>query len=327
MGEVAPEDPVEVARVSRHHLAQDAFLVLAEIEAQLAVSPDQLSVTIEPLGGARDPIELIEIQRKVRVALELPDEDLERAQRVGLGAVCVLDVQPAIEADRALEVPGLAGVEDAHRVDDPPALERELDADSAKLGLQQRHIVGGDVVAGRGAGARPGDWALQLVESADIVDDRVSLLGLHGVEVKRDERSEAHLLQPYDILVTARSQAVKVALVPPTVTGTVASVTLLVVRTPDPGTGLAHFLWYYLSSGRGRAELASRLTATPLPTLSVTDLGDVPVPVPPPAELSRMANLIEATEVSRNATIEAGRVRHDVLRDAIIAEVLVRGDG
>ena len=65
-GEVAPEDPVEVARVSRHHLAQHAFLVLAEIEAQLAVSPDQLSAAIEPLGGARDAIELIEVQRKVR---------------------------------------------------------------------------------------------------------------------------------------------------------------------------------------------------------------------------------------------------------------------
>ena len=59
----------------------------------------------------------------------------------------------------------------------------------------------------------------------------------------------------------------------------------------------------------------------------MTDLGDVPVPVPPPGELSRLANLIEATEVSRNATIEAGRVRHDVLRDAIIAEAVAREDG
>ena len=186
----------------------------------------------------------------------------------------------------------------------------------------------GMVMAGRGAGARPGDWALQLVESADIVDDRVSLLGLHGVEVKRDERSEAHLLQPYDVLVTARSQAVKVALVPPTVTGTVASVTLLVVRTPDPGTGLAHYLWYYLSSGRGRAEIASRLTATPLPTLSVTDARrGAGAGARRSAELSRLADLIEATEVSRNATIEAGRVRHDVLRDAIIAEAVAREDG
>ena len=180
--------------------------------------------------------------------------------------------------------------------------------------------------AGRGAGARHGDWELLLVESSDIVDDRVALEGLRRVEVRRDNRSHAHLLQPYDVLVTARSQAVKVALVPPGVSRTVAGVTLLVVRPPDPGTGLAHFLWYYLSATWGRAEIVSRLTATSLPTLSARALGDVLVPVPPRPELSRLADLIEAAELSRDAALEALHVRHDVLRDAIIAEVAARGD-
>ena len=182
-------------------------------------------------------------------------------------------------------------------------------------------------MAGRGAGARPGDWPLRVIESADIVDDRAALGGLRSVEVRRDSRSEAHLLQPHDLLVTARSQAVKVGLVPPGVSRTVAGVTLLVVRTPDPGTGLAHFLWYYLSSPQGRAEIVSRLTATSLPTLSARALGDVPVSVPQRAELSHLANLIEAAEESRSAALEAVRVRHDVLRDAIIAEALAMGDG
>ena len=185
----------------------------------------------------------------------------------------------------------------------------------------------GMVTVGRSAGARPGDWELQVVESADIVEDRLSLEALRSVEVERYVRTEAHLLQPYDVLVTARSQAVKVALVPGGVTRTVAAATLLVVRTPDPGTGLAHFLWYYLSSGRGRAAIASRLTATSLPTLSARALSQVPVPKPPPDdELSRLAELIEAAEESRTAAIEAVRVRHDVLRDAIIAEAVARGD-
>ncbi len=155
----------------------------------------------------------------------------------------------------------------------------------------------------------------------------MSLEDLRSVEVDRYVRTEAHLLRPFDLLVTARSPAVKVALVPAGVTPTVAAVTLLVVRTPDPGTGLAHFLWYYLSSGRGRAAIASRLTATSLPTLSARALSQVPVPKPPPDdELSRLAELIEAAEESRTAAIEAVRVRHDVLRDAIIAEILARGD-
>ena len=178
----------------------------------------------------------------------------------------------------------------------------------------------GMVMAGRGAGARPGDWALQVVESADIVDNRVSLEGLRSVQVKRDHHSEAHLLQPFDVLVAARSQPAKVALVPPGVSNTVAAVTLLVVRTPDPGTGLAHFLWYYLASERGRVDIASRLTGTSLPTLSVTALGHMQVPAPSGDQLRRLANLIVATEASRDAALGAERVRHDVLRDAI-AEV------
>ena len=179
----------------------------------------------------------------------------------------------------------------------------------------------GMVMAGSGAGARPGEWKLQLVESRDIVDDHLRIDELRDIEVQRDARTEAHLLRPYDILVTARSHAVKVALVPPNVSRTVAGATLLVVRAPDPGTGLAHFLWYYLSSATGRAWVAGRLTATTLPTLSVRALGELPVPVPPPDELYRLAELIEAAEESRAAALEAVRLRHDVVRDAIIASV------
>ena len=139
--------------------------------------------------------------------------------------------------------------------------------------------------------------------------------------MKRDTWSERHLLRPFDILVTARSQSVKVALIPPAVTRTVASSTLLVVRVADPGFGMAHFLSYYLTSTRGRAEVAARLTATSLPALSAKALGDVPVVVPPPGELRRLADLIETAAVSRAAALEAARVRHDVLRDAIIAAI------
>jgi len=92
-----------------------------------------------------------------------------------------------------------------------------------------------------------------------------------------------------------------------------------VLRTPDPGTGLAHFRWYYLSSGRSRAEVASRLTATALPTLSAKALGEVPVPLSAPAELRRLAGLIEAREASRDAALEAVQARQDVVRDAIMA--------
>ena len=184
----------------------------------------------------------------------------------------------------------------------------------------------GMAMASRGAGSWAGDWELHVVDSADIAADRVSLEGLRAVEVRQSRRNIKHLLEPYDILVTARAQAVKVALVPPGAFRTVAAVTLLVVRTPDPGSGLAHFLWYYLSSGRGRAAIASRLTATSLPTLSAKALGEVPVPLRASGELWRMPDLVHAAEWSRETALEAVHLRHDVLRDAIIGEAVARED-
>lgn len=177
----------------------------------------------------------------------------------------------------------------------------------------------GLALAGRGAGAQRGDWRVRVVDSADILDDQLSVRELREIGLRQGVRTAAHLLEPFDLVVAARSRAAKVALVPPGVHRTVAAVTLLVVRTPDPGTGLAHYLWYYLTSTLGRADVAARFTATSLPSLSARALGEVPVVVPPAPELLRIADLAEAAAASRRAALEAVRVRHDVIRDAVVA--------
>ena len=61
-------------------------------------------------------------------------------------------------------------------------------------------------------------------------------------------RAERHLLRPFDLLVTARTGSVQVALVPPEVSRTVAGITLLVVRAKQPESGMGHWLWYCLTS-------------------------------------------------------------------------------
>ena len=99
------------------------------------------------------------------------------------------------------------------------------------------HVSQGLAVSGRGAGARSGDWELRLAESADIADDRLELEGLRTISIQRNARTEKHLLRPYDVLVTARSQAIKVALVPPAVSRTAAGVTLLVISAAASGMG------------------------------------------------------------------------------------------
>lgn len=189
-----------------------------------------------------------------------------------------------------------------------------------------------DVALGAAAGrrsavARPGPWQLCVVDSADIVDDRLAAGPdlLRTIEVARTAWTEKRLLRPFDLLVTARSQSVKVALVPPDVTRTVAAATLLIIRTPDPGSGLAHYLWYYLTSRRGRTDLEGRITqGMTIPTLSARALGEVPVPLPPAWELAAFARLVEAAETADRAALDAARIRRDTIRDAVIGRVAAK---
>lgn len=185
----------------------------------------------------------------------------------------------------------------------------------------------GLAVAGRAAGARQGDWHVNVIESADIVEDRIQLDHLREIGIRQSARSEAHLLRPYDLLVTARAHSVRIALVPPDVSRTVAATTILVARTPDPSTGLAHFLWYYLTSMQGRAAIAAKLSGTSLPSLSARALGEVRAPLLPADQMRRIPDLIEATEVSRMEALEALRLRHNRLRDSIIAAITETAHG
>ena len=57
-------------------------------------------------------------------------------------------------------------------------------------------------------------------------------------------------------------------------------------------------------------------------------LRDVPIPAQLwDDELYRFARLIEAAEESRAAALDAVRLRHDVVRDAIFAEVMAYQEG
>ena len=164
---------------------------------------------------------------------------------------------------------------------------------------------------------------LRLVESGDIAEDGWLELGaLREVGVVQGVRTERHLLRPYDVLVTARSGSIHVALVPPEVSRTVAGVTLLVVRPREPGTGMGHWLWYFLTSAYGRAQIEKRLTVSSTVTsLSARSLGEVEVPVPSQRELDMVARLVEASESAYNSAVEAARLRREVIRDSLIQRI------
>lgn len=177
--------------------------------------------------------------------------------------------------------------------------------------------------AGHGAGVRRGQWTLRIVESSDVRDGGwLDMNGLREVGFVQGVRTERHLLRPFDLLVTARTGSVQIAIVPPEVSRTVAGVTLLVVRAKQPESGMAHWLWYYLTSSIGRMQLARRMTASAtLKSLSARNLGEVQVPVPSTRDLDAVARLVEASEAAYASAVEAARLRRETLRDSVIDEI------
>lgn len=163
------------------------------------------------------------------------------------------------------------------------------------------------------------------MESRDISDDGwLDLEGLREIEVARGARTERHLLRPYDVLVTARGGATRVVLVPPSVSRTVAGATLLVVRPRDPGSGMGHYLWYFLTSSQGSAALEARVNASAtMRALAARDLGEIRLPIPSLQELDQIAALVEASEEAFSTAMEAARLRRATLRDSVISEIAV----
>ena len=176
--------------------------------------------------------------------------------------------------------------------------------------------------SGRGAGAQAGGWMLRMIESKDVMDDRIEFDNLREVGVVQNARTERHLLRPFDVLVTARAGAIQSALVPAAVSRTVAGVTLLVVRPRLPDAGMGQFIWFYLTSVFGREQLARRTRpGAAAASLSARDLGEISVPVPAARTLERVARLVEWSEKAYTAAVDAARLRRETLRDALVREI------
>ena len=185
-------------------------------------------------------------------------------------------------------------------------------------------VTQGLALAGRGAGAREGNWMLRIAEGGDIGGEGwLEIEDLKEVGVVQSLRTERHLLRPFDVLVTARTGRTQVALVPPYVSRAVAGVTLLVARPRQPESGMGHWLYYFLASAYGQVQLAKRMAvnATSL-SLSAKSLGEVEVPMPSVPRLNLMARLIESSEAAYDSEVRAAWLRREVLRNAIVQDTL-----
>ena len=89
-----------------------------------------------------------------------------------------------------------------------------------------------------------------------------------------------------------------------------------------PESGMGHWLWYFLTSSHGRAQLAKRMNVTAtITSLSAKNLGEVQIPLPSARELDTIARLVEASETAYTSSLEAAQLRRETLRDSIIQQI------
>ncbi|MYD36953.1 MAG: hypothetical protein F4X20_08135 [Dehalococcoidia bacterium] len=171
-------------------------------------------------------------------------------------------------------------------------------------------------------------WAVTMAESGDIQDDGwLETDGLRKVSVSSRLLLDRHVLRPYDVIITARTGIIKVALVRPDVTRTVAGITLLVIRPRDPGHGMGHWIWFFLTSGQGREQLSRRMTVNSTTTsLSARSVAEIEIPVPSPRELDGIASLVEASEDAYTKAMHAVRIRREAVRDSLIENIRRRNE-
>ena len=110
---------------------------------------------------------------------------------------------------------------------------------------------------------------------------------------------------------------------PPSVSETVAGVTLLVLRARDAAGGMAHYLWYCLTSAYGRQQVVRRLTVNAtIISLSANLIADVKVPLPSPHQLTQVASLVEASWDAYTAAIIVARLHRETIRNSVIREIV-----
>lgn len=132
---------------------------------------------------------------------------------------------------------------------------------------------------------------------------------------------ERFRIQVDDLLVSCRGTLQKVARVPESAASLLVSSNLIVVRPGEkllPAVLLALFrsaVW------QGRLKLRAR-SSSGLVQLTVKDLEDLPVPLPPRELQREFAELIEAEQAHHQAALRAADLRR-ALVDGMVSEILL----
>ncbi|MFJ9997921.1 restriction endonuclease subunit S [Streptomyces werraensis] len=139
------------------------------------------------------------------------------------------------------------------------------------------------------------DYGVPLVLPRDLRHQRIARTEPVGLEPAKAQTLERYRLAEGDLLLTRTGTVGRCALV----TGEqhqwlYTQMVRLRLRTPDPS--LAAYLTGYLSAGPAQRWMERRSAGATIPSISLRDLADLPVLLPPPAEQKAIGDILAALD-------------------------------
>ena len=147
----------------------------------------------------------------------------------------------------------------------------------------------------RGATPEKVESGIPLITAANVRDGRIVFDGVEEFVAENEYERWMRRGLPLvgDILLTTEAPLGQIAQIEST---RVALAQRIILMRPDPETLWPRWIYWYLRSPVGRAELWSRATGSTAPGIKAERLTAVPIPVPPLLDQRRLLEPVERSE-------------------------------
>jgi len=166
----------------------------------------------------------------------------------------------------------------------------------------------------------------ELVESSegmpvlnikDIKDFNIPIQNLTLFTPKSSGDIEKYFVYPEDVIITCRGTQSKIGIMPPTIEKAIITSNLICIRPSEKI--LPYYLAAYLRTSAGQKSLASIAASSTMQiVLSVADIKELKIPVPPLDVQKKIVSLIESSEEFYRTALEEADTRRKITEQILM---------
>src|SRR3989338_8825759 len=165
-------------------------------------------------------------------------------------------------------------------------------------------------------------FGLPLINIKDIVSDQIDWRNLSISPLENIRKPERFYVEPGDVLITCRGTQFKAAVVPEKLSRGIITANIIAIR-PKPDQLSPIYLAAYLRSKNGERELwAKRTSQTAQIVLSVSNIEELRMPLPPLSVQEKIARAVETLDEEYRLNQEAVELNRKI-RSQIIMDLLM----